>query len=108
MNTIIKNKNSFSKNENLVILYEKISDIIQLNISDEELKYIKKQIKKKEKVITINQYSRLLIILNVEKNKIQSKYFELLRKSGAEIQSIFKNYPSLFLVNKNKKSLKRY
>ena len=43
MKTIIKNKNSFSKNENLVILYEKISDIIQLNISDEELKYIKKK-----------------------------------------------------------------
>ena len=106
MKTIIKNKNSFSKNENLVILHEKISDIIQLNISDKELKYIKEQIKNKEKIITINQYNRLLIILNVEKNKIQSKYFELLRKVGAEIQSIFKNYPSLFLVNKNKQKSK--
>ena len=106
MKTIIKNKNSFSKNDNLIILYEKISDLNQLNISSIELKYIKQEIHKNKQIITINQYSRLLIILNVEKNKIQSKYFELLRKKGAEIQSILKSYPSLFILNENKKKSK--
>ena len=106
MKTIIKNKNSFSKNDNLIILYEKISDLNQLNISSTELKYIKQEIHKNEQIITINQYRRFLIILNVEKNKIQSKYFELLRKKGAEIQSILKSYPSLFILNENKKKSK--
>ena len=104
MKTIIKNKNSFSKNDNLVILYKKISDLTKLNISSKELKYIKQKIKKKEKIITINQYSRFLIIINLGGNKIQNKYFELLRKTGAEIQSILKSHTALVLVNENKKS----
>ena len=48
MKTLIKNKNTFSKLDNLIVLCDNISLLKILNLSKEEIKYIQKEWKKQQ------------------------------------------------------------
>ena len=60
MKTLIKNKNTFSKLDNLIILCDHISLLKMLNLSKEEIKFIQKEWRNKESIICINQYKRYI------------------------------------------------
>ncbi len=99
MKTLIKNKSSFSKNDNLVILYKKQYHLNNLNLSKEELNYIKNRIKNNKVLNIINQYNRFIIIVAPNENSDLNKYFESLRNTGSKIQDMLKEELSLVIIN---------
>ena len=64
MKTIIKNKNTITEKDNLIILSNKKSQLSSLALSNPEIKYVKKQQKNNAEIIILNQYTRRIIIIN--------------------------------------------
>ena len=71
MTTIIKKKTTISEKDNLIIICNKKSDLSKFQLSNQEMKFVKSQIKDNKEIITINQYDRLisLVLPKKEKNK---------------------------------------
>ena len=69
MKTIIKKKQAFSANDNLILLCDKKSNLSAFNLSKEELNYIQKEQKEDKEIITINQYNRLIFVVNPKADK---------------------------------------
>ena len=76
MKTIIKNKQAFSDNDNLILLCNKESDLSAFSISKDELNYIQKEQKEGKEIITINQYSRLVFVVSPKFEKEANKHLE--------------------------------
>ena len=60
MKTIIKNKQAFSADDNLILLCDKKSNLSAFTLSKDELNYIQKEQKEDKEIITINQYNMTL------------------------------------------------
>ena len=102
MKTIIKSKVSFSEKDNLIILCDKVSHLSNLNISAEELDYINRKWKSKKEITLINQYSRLLFIVNPKDEDNTNKHLESMRLLGDKIQPDLSEEESVFILNKRK------
>ena len=100
MKTIIKNKNTISKKDNLIILANKNTKLASYDLNSDEKNYIKSQQKNKQEIIVINQYSRKIIIVNPNENKEGNLFIENIRclanKVFSELKEIsgvsFKNF----------------
>ena len=57
MNTIIKNKNTISEKDSIIILSNKKTKISNIELSKDEIKYILDQQKNKQEIITLNPVS---------------------------------------------------
>ena len=56
MKTIIKNKNTISKQDNYIILANKNTKLSSIDLNQNEKKYIKDQQKNNHEIIVLNQY----------------------------------------------------
>jgi leucyl aminopeptidase len=70
------------KSYDLVILANKESKFDTYDFSEEEIKYIEKQIKNDEKYIVLNQLVRHVYFIVIEKNKTSNKAVEGIRKTA--------------------------
>ncbi|MBC8320090.1 MAG: leucyl aminopeptidase [Bacteroidetes bacterium] len=93
MNTIIKKAHRKPATVDTVILVKNSSDLIGLDLSDLELKYIKKEHRGKNNIIEVNKFKTHTYVVYCDTKGTRSKKLEAYRKSGSTI---------LGLVNKAK------
>jgi leucyl aminopeptidase len=99
MKTIIKKKQAFSTNDNLILLCNKESDLSKYSISSDELNYIKNEQKKDKEIITINQYKRLILVVNTKADKDVNKHLENNRLLGDKLQGVLKDENSVMIID---------
>ena len=99
MKTIIKNKQAFSDKDNLILLCNKESDLSVFSISKDELNYIQKEQKQGKEIITINQYSRLVFVVNPKSENEVNKHLEDVRLLGDKLQVSLKDEDSVMIID---------
>ena len=98
MNTIIKKKASFSTKDNLIVLCNRKSSLINIKLSKEELSFVKKEQKEKELVI-INQYERKIIVVTPKEEKNINQHIENCRMFGDKLQTELKDEKSVVIID---------
>lgn len=89
MNLSLRKANVLPKTENLAVVTTDIGSIDRRILKKNELEYVRKEAKKKSKFITVNQYSRLVIICLVEGNgKGEHMILESYRRAGDSLVSL--------------------
>jgi len=109
MKILLKKNNTFSDKENLIVLCNKDSKLIEYNLSKKEINFIKNKQKENEEIITINQYDRLIFIVNPKKKDNKDLNDENYRMIGHKIAEQIKdqNNISIFSIfEKQNESLK--
>ena len=71
MKTIIKKKQAFSDQDNLILFCDKKSNLSSFDLSKSELDFIKKQWSDKKEIVAINQYTRLIFVVTQNRKKKQ-------------------------------------
>ena len=99
MKTIIKKKQAFSTDDNLILLCDKKSNLSEFNLSKDELNYIQKEQKEDNEIITINQYNRLILVVNPKAEKNENKHLEDVRLLGDKLQGILKDKESVIIID---------
>jgi len=87
MDLNIQVKNNFSDKDNLIILINEIKTLEKYKLKQQEIKFITDLYNKKEKLITINQYNRLIFVQFLPKEDITYKFNEELRKSASKLKA---------------------
>jgi len=108
MKTIIKNKNTITEKDNLIILSNKKSQLSSLALSNHEIKYVKKQQKNNAEIIILNQYTRKIIIVNPQDKSDTHLYAENLRCLGDKILDEIKNLDSITVDNIERNTISTY
>lgn len=85
MKTIIKNKNTISKQDNYIILANKNTKLSSVDLNQNEKKYIKDQQKNNHEIIVLNQYLRKIIIVNPKKIDNKNLFIENIRGLGNKV-----------------------
>ncbi|MEE2931230.1 MAG: leucyl aminopeptidase [Bacteroidota bacterium] len=99
MKILLKRKNTLPKNENLIVLYRNKLSLSKFDLEKKELDYIKKELKNKKELVTINQYSRYIFIVSPEKKPTINEHYENCRMIGNKIEEKLKNQTSILLVD---------
>ncbi len=88
MNTTIRKTTSAGKGENVAIFTTNAEKFNSTYFSSQELEFVKSEIKKKNKFISVNQYSRYVILQIIDANsKVPHKELENIRKAGEQLTS---------------------
>jgi leucyl aminopeptidase len=88
MHIAIKRTSTLRKDDHLIILADNDKNIPDSIFSREELAFLKKERKAEKKQITINQYTRMILIQMVDvSDKPQYQLLEIARKNGSTIAS---------------------
>ena len=99
MNTIIKNKNTISKQDNLIILANKNTKLSSIDLNKNEKKYIKDLLKKNKEIIVIIQYLRKIIIVNPKKIDNKILFIENIRGLGHKVYSELIDLNNILIEN---------
>ena len=99
MKTIIKKKQAFSDQDNLILFCDKKSKLSSFNLSKSELDFIKKQWIDKKEIVAINQYTRLVFVVNPKQEKDTNKHFECLRLLGDQLQVSLKDEAAVMIID---------
>ena len=99
MNTIIKNQNTISKQDNLIILANKNTKLSSIDLNKNEKKYIKDQQKNNKEIIVINQYLRKIIIVNPKKIDNKNLFIENIRGLGHKVYSELIDLNNILIEN---------
>jgi len=83
----IKATSIIQSNESLVILVKNSKNIPSKILSDEEKKFVEKEFNEKRYTVIVNQYERLVIIHQLEKDKPDHIILEKCRKAGEQVAS---------------------
>lgn len=75
-------KTSTLKQDNLVILTKTFKNKPEYGLTNEEVSYIEQQIKNEKKLVSINQYSRLVVVVIANDNKGPARQMESLRRAA--------------------------
>jgi len=78
-------KTSTLKQDNLVIIARSFKNKPEYGLSDEQVKYIEKQIKEDKKLITVNQYSRIVSVVLADDKKGAAHQMETLRRAADNV-----------------------
>jgi leucyl aminopeptidase len=87
MKTLIKNKNTISKKDNLIILANKNTNLSSFDLNQNEKKYIKDQQKNNQEIIVLNHYLRKIMIVNPKNINSKNLFVENIRGLGNKIYS---------------------
>jgi len=87
--TTLKSIQSISPKDNLILIGSAKSDFSKYGLSKPELEFINKQIKLEEHTITINQYTRRILIYLEEDKKNVNYTLEAFRKAGNKACATF-------------------
>ena len=85
MKTIIKNKNTITEKDHVIILSDKKNKISSISLNSQEKKFIKEQQKENKEIIILNQYTRKIIVVNPKKINNYNLYLENLRCLGDKV-----------------------
>ena len=107
MKTIIKKKQAFSNQDNLILFCDKKSNLSSFDLSKSELDFIKKQWDDKKEIVAINQYKRLIFVVTPKQEKDTNKHFESLRLLGDKLQGSLKDEAAVMIIDvkENQKEL---
>ena len=108
MKTIIKNKNTISEKDNIIILSNKKSKLTNFNLSSDEIKYVIKQQKSNKEIIVLNQYTRKIIIINPEDKNNDYLNSERIRCLGDEVLKEIINLESITVENIEQGTISTY
>ena len=108
MNTIIKNKNTISKKDSIIILSNKKTKISNIELSKDEKKFILQQQKNNQEIITLNQYSRKIIIVNPKEITNPNLYLENLRCLGDKVFGSIESLNEVIIDNLERKQINTY
>lgn len=88
----LKQIDTLNEEQHLVVLYNELKEVSDIVRSDAEKQYISKMMTEKKEVIVLNQYQRLVFLVQKpQANDIPQKA-EKLRKLGFEIQKLTDEY----------------
>ncbi len=73
-----------------LILFEALTDLKDSQLSKDELDYVSTCLERDEKLITLNQYHRMVFLVKLENTNPTSLQKEALRKLGAKVQQAAK------------------
>jgi leucyl aminopeptidase len=105
MKTIIKKNDELKFEENVVFFHSDKTDSKNLFLSDEEVKYLKKELKEDKEIIKIYNFSRYVFVINPKKEDNNNKRMENLRLIGDKLQSFLKDEKSVTIkLNKNEET----
>ena len=82
MKTIIKKNEELKGDENVIFFQSKNTSAFNLFLNEEELKYVKKEIKNKSEIIKLYNYKRLAFVINPKEEKDKNQQKENLRLIG--------------------------
>ena len=99
MKTIIKNKNTISKQDNYIILANKNTKLSSIDLNQNEKKYIKDQQKNNHEIIVLNQYLRKIIIVNPKKIDNKNLFIENIRGLGNKVYNELNNINVVSIEN---------
>ncbi|MFN9595584.1 MAG: leucyl aminopeptidase family protein [Bacteroidota bacterium] len=89
MNLSLRKATVIPKTENLALVASDIGSIDRRILKKNELEFVRREAKKKSKLITINQYSRLVVICLVDSNgKGDHMLLEAYRRAGDSLVSL--------------------
>ena len=108
MKTIIKNKNSILKQDNLIILANKNSKLSTIDINQNERRYIKNQQKNNQEIIVLNQYLRKIIIVNPKKIENDNLYIENIRGLGNKVFAELSDIDTVSVENLESDNINSY
>ena len=108
MNTIIKNKNTISEKDSIIILSNKKTKISNIELSKDEIKFILEQQKNNQEIITLNQYSRKIIIVNPKEITNPNLYLENLRCLGDKVFGSIEFLNEVIIDNLERKQINTY
>ena len=108
MNTIIKNKNTISEKDSIIILSNKKTKISNIELSKDEKKFILEQQKNNQEIITLNQYSRKIIIVNPKEITNPNLYLENLRCLGDKVFGSIESLNEVIIDNLERKQINTY
>ena len=108
MKTIIKNKNTITEKDHVIILSDKKTKISNISLNSQENKFIKEQQKENKEIIILNQYIRKIIIINPKKISNHNLYLENLRCLGDKVFEKIKDLNTITINNADKKIIDTY
>jgi len=108
MKTIIKNKNTITEKDHVIILSDKKTKISNISLNSQENKFIKEQQKENKEIIILNQYIRKIIIINPKKISNHNLYLENLRCLGDKVFEKIKSLDTITINNADKKIINTY
>ncbi|MBT6808938.1 MAG: leucyl aminopeptidase [Flavobacteriales bacterium] len=102
---MIKKNDELKFEENVVFFHSDKTDSKNLFLSDEEVKYLKKELKEDKEIIKIYNFSRYVFVINPKKEDNNNKRMENLRLIGDKLQSFLKDEKSVTIkLNKNEET----
>ena len=99
MKTIIKNKNTITEKDHVIILSDKKTKISSISLNSQEKKFIKEQQKENKEIIILNQYIRKIIVVNPKKINNHNLYLENLRCLGDKVFEKIKGLNTITINN---------
>ena len=99
MKTLIKNKNTISNKDNLIILVNKNTNLSSFDFNQNEKKYIKDQQKNNQEIIVLNHYLRKIIIVNPKNINSKNLFVENIRGLGNKTYSELKEINNVSIQN---------
>lgn len=91
MSISIKKATSFSRYDDIVFLANDVKKLPASHFGKKEIDYIKNEFKDKTKIVAINQYNRLICVVNIAGNKkAPHDLVESYRKAGNDILGRYK------------------
>lgn len=78
-------KTSALKQDNLAIITKVFKNTPAYGLSDEQVKYVEKQIKEDKKLVAVNQFDRMVYVVLTDSKKGPAKQMEALRRAAATI-----------------------
>ena len=100
MEMLIKKKTTISKNDNLILLANKKSNLSTFGLSKKELVYTNNTInKKKKEIVLINQYNRHIFVIVPKQEKNANKHAEKCRMLGDQLAKQLKDMGSALIID---------
>ncbi|MBS1645843.1 MAG: leucyl aminopeptidase family protein [Bacteroidetes bacterium] len=90
MNSI--KKISALKEDNLIIVAKTFKNKNEYDLTNEQVSYIEKQIANEKKIITINQYTRIVCVVLLDTKKEAPQQKETLRKAGSSLTTVLNEH----------------
>jgi leucyl aminopeptidase len=101
MPKIIKTYKKISKIDNLVYIIKNKNEIENLNLTLEEIEYLKTNINRENELVYINRYFQSIFIVILKDISQHDKILEKYRRIGVDIQKIAvtQNIKNLYIIN---------
>ena len=89
-------KDIFSKN--IIIIHASKSPLSNLFLNKDERGYVENEFKKASEIVSLNQLSRFVHVVNIKEEKDRNKAAEYIRMLGDKLQALVKDETSVYVL----------